>query len=310
MLAATLAAAVVGAGCGGDGPDEAAIGAAASPTQSASVTWAVADSPEILDPLYARTRTDRLAARQVYEPLVAQLGGPFDFSRVRPGLALSLQPSADRTVWRARLRSGVRFHGGEPFNAAAVLANVDRWLAVPEGREQLGELLADAPRPGLVRFILPAPDPRFDRRLASPRLGIVSPLALEAAAGAPLSANREPANGTGAFELREGDDDRLLLARNTGWWGSDRGLGPGVDQIELRAVADPEERLGLLGDGLVRAAELEPAQLDEVTADPLLTVVRNGGEALTGIERSVRGIPAGEPAPSLNAVWVTGIDRG
>jgi ABC-type transport system substrate-binding protein len=102
----------------------------------------------------------------------------------------------------------------------------------------------------------------------------------------------------------------LLLARNTSWWGADRGLGPGVDQIEPRAVPDPEDRLALLLDGTVRVAELDPGQLGAVHADPLLAVQHQGEGRALGIERSVRGIPAGEPAPSLNAVWLTGIDVG
>lgn len=238
-----------------------------------------------------------------------ELGGPFDLVRRIPGLALSLQPSADRTVWRARLRPGVRFQDGTSFNAAAVLANADRWLIAPAGRELLGELLVDAPRPDLVRFILPLPDPDFAARLADPRLGIVSPRAIDEAAGGPLDSSRLPESGTGPFELRERSGDRVLLARNTSWWGTDHGLGPAVDQVELRAVPDPGERLALLRDGTVRVADLRPAQLPAVRADPLLTVIPQGDGGL-GAERSVRGIPVGVPVPSLNAVWLTGIDAG
>ncbi len=238
-----------------------------------------------------------------------ELGGPFDLVRRIPGLALSILPSADRTVWRLRLRPGVRFQDGTPFNATAVLANVERWLISPAGRQLLGELLVDAPRPDLVRFILPAPDPRFDDRLANPRLGIVSPRAIDEAAGGPLDQSRLPESGTGPFELRERGADRVLLARNTNWWGTDHGLGPAVDQVELRVVPEPAERLALLGEGTVRLADLRPAQLSAVRGDPLLTVIpRDGG--LLGAERSVRGIPAGESVPSLNAVWLTGIDAG
>jgi ABC-type transport system substrate-binding protein len=296
---------VAATGCGGD--DETTVGASGPPTDAASLSWAVPERPLTLDPLYARTPTEQLAARQVHEPLVDEVTGPFDLTRRTPGLALSVRPSADATVWRARLRPGVRFQDGQPFNAAAVLANVDRWLAAPAGREALGGLLVDAPRPDLVRFILPSPDAEFPLRLASPRLGIVSPAAIDAATGEPIDPEREPASGTGPFELRERDGDGVLLARNTGWWGAERGLGPGVDQLELRVVADPDERLKLLGEGVVRVADLSPEQLAEVRDDPLLTVVRQGDGRVVGLERSVRGVPAGEPVPSLNAVWIAGI---
>jgi peptide/nickel transport system substrate-binding protein len=270
----------------------------------------VDDRPRTVDPLYAATPADRLAARQLHEPLVEDLEAPFDAAHRSPGLALTLAPSADFTVWRTRLRSGVRFQDGTPFNASAVLANVERWQSVAAGREVLGDLLVDAPRPDLVRFILAAPDARFPRRLASPRLGIVSPQAIEAAGGGPLDASRLPNSGTGPFELRERSSDRMLLALNTSWWGSDRNLGPGIDQVELRWIDDADERLAQLRQGEMRVAELNAGQLDAAEAEPLLTAQRQGPGLLLGLERSVRGIPPGEPAPSLNAVWLTGIDAG
>lgn len=162
-------------GCGGgDGSENAALASSSAGQRSASLAWAVAQRPEAVDPLYATTPADRLAACQVHEPLVAELSGPFDFPRRLPGLALSASPSSDRSVWRVRLRRGVRFQDGTPFNAAAVLANVMRWQANPAGEEALGSLLVDAPTPDPVRFILPAPDPELARRLANPVLGVVS----------------------------------------------------------------------------------------------------------------------------------------
>ena len=296
-------------GCGGDESENAALAGAAAGQRSTSLAWALAERPRTLDPLYVTSAADLLVSRQLHEPLVESLGGPFDFRPRLPGLALSVEPSADQTVWRARLRQGVRFQDGAPFNAAAVLANVDRWQTSPVGREALGELLVDAPRPDLVRFILPAPDSEFDRRLAAPELGIVSPRALAKAGGGELDPSRLPQSGTGPFELRERGAHALVLARNTEWWGTDHGLGPGVDQIEMRIVTDPGERLGLLRDGTVQVADLARGQRAAVRADPLLTTIERPGHPL-GVERSVRGIPADESAPSLNSVWLTGIDSG
>ena len=68
-----------------------------------------------------------------------------------------------------------------------------------------------------------------------------------------------------------------MLARNTEWWGTEHGLGPGVDQIELRIVADPGERLGLLRDGTVQVADLALGQRAAVRADPLLTTIGGPG---------------------------------
>jgi ABC-type transport system substrate-binding protein len=275
------------------------------PTGSGVLRWVLADRPTTLDPLYATTASDRLAARQLHEPLVETLNAPFGTARSSTGLARTIQPSGDGTVWRVRLRSGVRFADGASFNAGAVLANAARWQATPRGRAVLGSFLVDAPSPELVRFILPAPDPNFDDRLASPLLGIVSPRAITGAGGGELAPSRAPDSGTGPFELRERSADRLLLARNTEWWGGTRGLGPGVDQLELTAEPDADQRLADLQAGSAEVAALGPDQLAAAREDPLLTVLPQvaGG---VGVERSVRGIPSAA-VPALNGAWLTSL---
>src|SRR5437762_9086930 len=44
----------------------------------------------------------------------------------QPKLALSWQPSEDFRTWTFKLRPGVKFHDGTPFNAEAAKANFDR----------------------------------------------------------------------------------------------------------------------------------------------------------------------------------------
>jgi peptide/nickel transport system substrate-binding protein len=295
------------AGCGDDDPGAAGIGVGAQAGGGGAVVWALPERPAHLDPLFARTDAEQLVSRQIHEPLVARLSGPFDNARQVNGLALSALPSSDATVWRLRLRPGVSFGDGAPFNSGAVLANVQRWRAFAAGRALLADALVDAPRPDLVRFILPAPDPRFDRALASPRLGVVSPRALASAGGVELEAAELTDTGTGPFELREREPDRLLVARSTEWWGADRGLGPGVDQLEFRVVPARGERLDALRDGTIQvASDLGPSRLARAQRDPLLTTVDDGAGGLA-IERSIRGIPARDPAPPLNGIWQTAL---
>jgi ABC-type transport system substrate-binding protein len=265
--------------------------------------WVLAERPRTLDPLYARTQADRLAARQLHEPLVETLNAPFGTARSSTGIALSVRPAHDATVWRVQLRSGVRFADGAPFAASAVLANAARWQNTPQGRAILGDFLVDAPSPELVRFILPAPDPDFDDRLASPQLGIVSPRAIAAANGGEVTPSRAPDSGTGPFELRERGADRLLLARNTDWWGAARGLGPGIDQLELDVERSDAQRLADLRDGSDEVAQLDRDQLEALRRDPLLAAMPDTAGGI-GVERSVRGIPA-VAVPSLSGAWLT-----
>src|SRR3954451_22278363 len=116
--------------------------------------------PSPLDPLAARTRAEQIVSRQLYEPLIERLSGPYAQAAPQAGLALEARPSRDRTTWTVTLRPGVRFQDGTPFNAAAVLANSRRWQSEPGRQTLLPHLFAvDAPRPDEVRFLLDQPVP-------------------------------------------------------------------------------------------------------------------------------------------------------
>ena len=312
---AALACLALGLGACGDGEEGAGAGAEERPAEGGTLTFALASQPEEVDPLYADDRSSLVVARQIYEPLTDRLSGPYGDVRELPGLAPVAGASSDESVWRFRLRPRVRFQDGSPFNASAVLVNAERWIATAQGRGLVPGLVAvDAPRPDLVRFILDRPDPQFDERLGDPRLGLVSPKALRSGAD-PARLDRRAAlagGGTGPFELRELEAEApVVLARNTGWWGSRFDLGPALDQIVLPAIDDPERRVAALTTGDAQVADrLTRVGAREVRADPLLTIAGRGGGPLIGFERSVRGIGPGGEVPTLSDVWLTTIAAG
>jgi peptide/nickel transport system substrate-binding protein len=241
---------------------------------------------------------------------VESIAAPFDEAARESGLARSALPSNDATVWRVRLREGVRFQDGSPLNAEAVLANAARWQESGAARTGLPEFLADGPRPDLVRFILAASDPEFGARLAAPELGIVSRRALRRASAERPFPIQLSGTGTGPFELRERSSESMLLARNTDWWGTDAELGPALDQLEFTAAPFATERLELLESGSAQVASgLQGGILDAVRENPLLAIVHPPSGLVA--ERSVRGLdPDDARAPMLNHVWMTGIAPG
>ncbi len=265
-----------------------------------------------IDPLLAKSPVDRLVAGQIFEPLTRRLEGPYDDVRRIPGLALSARPAEGRRLWRVRLRPDVRFQDGGPLDAGAVVANAERWLTTSAGRALLpGLTAADAPRPDLVRLILDRPLADLPRRLASPRLGIVSPGALEPHSGVAARVRSGTGAGTGAFELRGEGGTGIVLARNTGWWGTRHGLGPALDQIGLRVAPNTSERVRLLRRGEAEAAWSLPAGVAaRLREDPLLTGIPGPGDRSVGLERSVRGIDSPAPAPALSSAWLTRIGAG
>jgi peptide/nickel transport system substrate-binding protein len=306
ILVAILLAAL-GAGCGQGGATRFSGGDVLDPGGGGELSYAIPAEPRGLDPLRAATPSAQTVDRQIFEPLVARVAPPYGGPRL-PGLVLGWSHSGDLRVWSLRLRPGVRFQDGEPFNSAAVVANARRWIVDSAGQLAVpGLVAADAPRPALVRLILAQPTPLLPRELADPRLGIVSPAAL-APGGADLT--RAQQAGTGPYQLRGRAAAVVILERNRGWWGSGAGLGPELDQIAFRAVQDAGERLALLREGAVRvAADLDPAAARSLRGDPLFTAVGAASGHALGLERSVRGIRSARPAP-LSGVWLAILHEG
>lgn len=306
---AILAAALTVAGCGGDSAESVTPGA--QPAPSGSLGIAIPEAPATLDPLDATSTSDRLVVAQIYEPLTRSVAAPFGEGTSDPGLALSARDGGGGTIWRVRLRPGVRFSDGARLDAAAVLANAMRWRTTRAGQALLpGLVAADAPRPDLVRFIFDRPVTDVPDRLASVRLGIVSPAALRRPDASARLANGQAA-GTGPFELHGRTRRGILLARNTRWWGTRQELGPGVELITLRFPQPADRRLALLRAGRVQIAEgLQPAQTRALRRDPLLTAEAGRSGTGVGLSRAVRGFPAGTGAPMLSRTWLTTVGSG
>ena len=158
-----------------------------------------------------------------------------------------------------------------------------------------------------MRFLLDAPDRSLASRLASPRLGIVSPQALEPQGGANSRLRTTEGAGSGPFAFGAVSATRIELSRNAAWWGSPSGLGPALDGVVFLAEPLPGRRLALLEGGAIQVADaLGPAALAAVAEDPLLTAL--GGPALgIGLEGSVRGLDSAHAVPLLSRVWLTEI---
>ena len=86
--------------------------------------FGASNDPRILDPALASDGESLRVSSQIYETLVTTAPGS---TEVIPQLATEWSASEDGLDWTFELQQGVTFHDGEPFNAAAVCFNFDRW---------------------------------------------------------------------------------------------------------------------------------------------------------------------------------------
>ncbi|HEX6840632.1 MAG TPA: ABC transporter substrate-binding protein, partial [Stellaceae bacterium] len=99
---------------------------AAAQTRGGSATIGVEQDIAGFDPLIVGVYDTGQEATAVL--LFETLTRLDDNGKPAPGLAQSWEHSADFKTWTFKLRSGVKFHDGSPFNAAAVAFNYQRML--------------------------------------------------------------------------------------------------------------------------------------------------------------------------------------
>src|SRR3954452_2416592 len=87
----------------------------------------LAEDPDILDPTLGRTYVGRI----VFAAFCDKLFDIDEKLNIVPQLALSHETSADGKEVTIKLRPGVKFHDGEPFNAEAAKFSLERHLTFP-----------------------------------------------------------------------------------------------------------------------------------------------------------------------------------
>jgi peptide/nickel transport system substrate-binding protein len=194
-----------------------------------------------------------IALSSVYDTLVAQdMDGAF-----HPYLAESWDVSPDGRTYTFKLRRDVTFHDGTPFNAQAVVRNLQR-VADPATRSQKAVFLlgpfdhAEAVDDFTVKIVLREPYAPLLDGLSQVYLGMASPAALDKW-GDQYQLHQV---GTGPFRFVEYQDRQsLTLARNEDyrWTPSIRmHQGPAyLDRVEFRFYPDAATRLPALLSGQV-----------------------------------------------------------
>src|SRR6187431_66669 len=86
----------------------------------------IAQDPDVLDPSISRTYVGRI----VFAAFCDKLFDIDEKLNIVPQLALSHETSADGKEMTIKLRPGVKFHDGEPFDAEAAKFSIERHLTM------------------------------------------------------------------------------------------------------------------------------------------------------------------------------------
>lgn len=229
--------------------------------QAADLRIALQDDPDMLDPAQSRSFVGRIVYTALCDKLV-DVNADVEFV---PQLATDWKTSDDGLKLVMNLREGVKFHDGEPLDAAAVVYTIKRNMTLPESRRK-SELTSvagvEATGPLQVTFTLKAPDASLVAQLSDRAGMIVSPRAAEAQ-GANFGAHPVCA---GPFRFVERvAQDRIVLEKFADYWDAGR---IHIDKVTYLPIPDTTVRLANLRSGDVDLVDrIAPTDAETVKAD-------------------------------------------
>lgn len=271
-------------------PNSSASPSGGSTTDVATLIFGTGGDPANLEPGNITDGNSIYVQQQIYDRLIDFEPGT---TNLVPGLATEWSASEDGLTWTFKLRDGVKFHDGTPFNAAAVATNFGRWWDPnhPLGFRSAGKTYQiwsdlfggykgdknsllqaiNTPDDKTVELVLKQPFAAFPAAIASGYFGIASPTAIEKA-GADYGIAGANAVGTGPYTFVQWiTGDRVVLKANPDYWNGK----PKTENLVMRVIKEPSARLAELRAGSIDfTVDIAPDQLSELKADSNLKEVR------------------------------------
>lgn len=257
----------------------------AAQAQGSNLTVGIQDDPDALDPAVGGTYSGRF----VFAALCDKLVDIAPDLTIVPQLATSWTWAPDQKSITFKLRSGVKFHDGAPFDAAAVKFNIERMQTMKDSRRKAELSLitgVEVVSPGEVKFNLKEPFAPLLSVLSDRAGMMVSPVAgaKENFAAHPVCA------GPYKFAERKARD-LIRLTKFADYWDA---ANYGYDQVTYYYIADSTVRLSRVRAGDLMVAErIAPTDLKTVREDKNLKLHSSPGLAVSHL---MVNVGAGEKA--------------
>ena len=224
----------------------------------------LAEDPDLLDPTLARTYVGRI----VFSAFCDKLFDIDEKLNIVPQLALSHETSADGRAMTIKLRGGVKFHDGEPFDAEAAKFSLERHLTMPASfRKPELEALdhVDVVDPLTIKLVLKTPYSPLIAQLTDRSGMMISPKAAKAA-GDKFSLHPVCA---GPYQFVERvPQDRMVFEKFADYWNKDNVF---IDRVVFLPIIDATARLAnLKSGGLDLIERLLATDIKDVKSDPKL----------------------------------------
>jgi peptide/nickel transport system substrate-binding protein len=224
----------------------------------------LAEDPDILDPTMARTYVGRI----VFAAFCDKLFDIDEKLNIVPQLALSHETSADGKEVTIKLRPGVKFHDGEPFDAEAAKFSLERHLNL-QGSFRKPELATvdhvDVVDPLTIKLVLKTPFSPLIAQLTDRAGMMVSPKAAKEAGDKfglhPVCA--------GPYKFVERvQQDRIVFEKFADYWNKDKVF---IDRVVYLPIVDATVRLAnLKSGGLDLIERVLATDIKDVRADSRL----------------------------------------
>ncbi|AMM20439.1 peptide ABC transporter substrate-binding protein [Frondihabitans sp. PAMC 28766] len=267
LAALAAVSALVLAGCTSGGGAATGGASAGKPVTGGTLTYATGDAePTCLDPHVGGNYPQALVASQYLEQLVSKDTN----GDIVPWLATSWAQSSNGLTWTFTLKKGVKFTDGTPFDAAAVVANMNA-VKDPKTLSSTGYLALGKVKQTVavstdkVQFDLSSPDSDLLDSLTQPWLAIESPTALKRS----MAVNCDSPVGTGPFEVTKWvKQQAITMVRNPHYTSSVHDAAhtgePYLSKIVWRFIPDSATRYAALQSGEVDV--IDNAQPDSLVA--------------------------------------------